>query len=448
MGVLKAIAKNEYSTCEATIDVVTPKIVDSHWTNSKGEEIEKANLENTVFFCFETEGVAEGDVLKMQLFDEDTFCDDKKFAGEELVKQVRIQNKKGRIELELPLSWTDDLIDEKWLLLKVHYRKLYWKATYGSSLKNEKINSFLRIHFSNRSLYVQPSEIYPEFPEMYSVNGDLMMVVLASLRDEIHDKAAAELSKYVEKGIANYALAILEKGHLIDNQGVIHVPGESKYASEKGVQTVTVAANDGTVMSIRQGKKIVYTKEKITHTTVGISQIDHFKGKHIAAKIGIKGILRHSGLIWDAFDLRDFIANTDRNEALPLHLLLINYPVLGLAVEILGIIGHVKISEMDRAVDQYIHDQLQKAKRVGLNEVKLFISRLVPRGNLRYRIDYISGETASKLLQGEFDTFEDMTNFNSTMANDKEVAILIREQKRSDGEDIGVIETFFINNNL
>ena len=89
-------------------------------------------------------------------------------------------------------------------------------------------------------------------------------------------------------------------------------------------------------------------------------------------------------------------------------------------------------------------NEIKKTKLIGLDAVRNKINSLKHDKEYEWDLLPVSSETANKLLQGEFDTFEELKNtyFDPYLSN---IEILYRKVENINKErDVYIIETIFI----
>lgn len=472
MGYLAAIATNDYSEYEAHISVARPRIKKSYWSSDKAgkNKIERARLEETVYFHIETEGIPNGSVIDLQLFDEDAFFDDCEFCGKKVFEMVVINEDKGVVELYLPDEWASDLALEEWNFILItsnlHYRDLYWKATYKKSMKNEKIKTILQIRYSNNQLYIKPSKLDETFPEIYSNIGEQIIVLVNTAGNEVVDSIKKSTKKtaetYAETAMKNaahnYAVGKVSKGYMVTNDGVEYGPTVAK-GTERKLQDIKFISKDGRYIETEQGYDF-YSKKKSGKlvTTKGVDQYEYHynqqSGKEHAnkdayykekagCKIKVLGALSKTGAIMDIFSVFSFAANPSRDKPLPIP-----------GADILGMIAYDQINEMETFLNEWqemrIKTILDEAKREGLNKVKDVIynkGNAYPEfRNADYELLEISPEIGSRIMQGEFNKIEEIIDASYDCEKyEKIITLLYRNTKHPISDiNIALIETFFI----
>ncbi len=193
-----------------------------------------------------------------------------------------------------------------------------------------------------------------------------------------------------------------------------------------------------------------------TETTKGISQYDFFS--KTGKRVKILGVLKVIGgskkvNLFDIIDLFDMATDESDPFGQPL-------PDFGLGSfgkvsgsfalvwNVAGILVSQMKTEDDALMREVEQQDIEKAKLKGLEAVKKEIETYKYNKKYQWHLLPISKETANKLVQGEFKTFnefkiaadEDSTRF------DNKIEILYREIYNENREDyINIIETIFIN---
>ncbi len=81
--------------------------------------------------------------------------------------------------------------------------------------------------------------------------------------------------------------------------------------------------------------------------------------------------------------------------------------------DLAGVLIQQYSGELDETLEMAVQQELAMAKEEGLKGVKRFVDGWGHDKDYAYRLEAISAETASKLLQGEFKTFDELVTFNS-----------------------------------
>ena len=447
------------------------KIVDYWWSYSvspKGEHINRAYLEETVYFHIQTENAGTG-FLKLKLWDDDFLFDDEVEAPPPILGEdkgfgeIPIYDNHGVCKLVLPLDWTEDLKAEgPW-----EYRSLYCQITDGSSIfddyKNKELDEekgHLNIYLSKRDLYVEPSRNSKSnwintrgvFPEIYDTKGNNISVIpiyeydqdkaLEVLGGEIaghvKSKVAEAISRYGSNKLRGYALAKLQEGYLKGNNGRLYVPKTSRGTARK---------IDPHIMYTNEGECVEVLSGRITAVTRGIDQVG------AAGRIGLKGeilgLLKNTGKLLNIFDnalsfaeLLTWAKDNDHSKPIPI-------PVVGGLSELMMQGMDELMADIDRATYNSLRKHLDETKKKGLYAVEGVIYsgsfKAIAEGigtGIEYRTMPISIEQMAAILRGEILYFDKLKyDVNSNLK------ILFRRQTdtRRNNIYIYIIETFFIN---
>lgn len=450
----KVFSSDSHILGAALLTIQKPRIVKGWWSDMDNKEIGRARLEERVRFHVETEHVPDNSVMRMQLFDKDKLSpDDSDFDNNKVYMNVNIRRDRGYIELDLPVSWTKDLADEPF----VHYRKLYWKAEIGQTKKD--IKSYLNVFFSERNLYVQPSQAEKSLPEIYASDGSQMVVMLI---DQIVGYARDQSGHYVEKFISGVqteiVLAKLEKGYLADSNGKVHSNITRSGKQRRLVFSELYVSDESDIIHFNENKKILYKRgadfSNAHTTTKGVNQFEFFSRTN--KKVQILGAIKdNGGTMLAAYDFAKELWNVQsgNTEGLMDNTLVALGSVIGastvLGIGVLTVIGNDHWARMEEeynvAAKQYYTKQLNEAKQQGLRAVMEWVrinSELVE--GAEYDLMPISYETASNIWQGKFKTWEEMRRFNLG-SEPKLNHILYRTQKDLiRKEEVYIIETFFM----
>lgn len=439
----------------APLTVQKPRVVKGWWSDINDKEIERARLEERVRFHIETEYVPDNTSMKMQLFDRDRLTpDDSDFDNEKVFKDIIIRHNKGCLELELPESWTQDLADEPF----VSYRKLYWKAEIGHTKK--EIKSYLKVFFSDRTLYVQPSQIEKKFPEIYGSDGSQMVaMMLDQIVGYVRDQSGQYIERFISKMQTEIVLAKLEKGYLADSNGKVHSNITQSGKQRRIVFSELYASESSNIIHLEGNKdKIIYKRGADfgnTHTTTkGVNQFEFFSRTN--KKVRILGALKNN---WEKnmtrYDLAKELYNvhSGNTEGLMDNTLVTLGSVIstgvGIGVGAVLAMGNDHWDEMDEIVNgaiirQYT-EELNQAKQQGLNAVEKWVRNNRQRlEGVEYGLMPVSYETASKIWMGKFKTWEEMRTFDFDLEFKKNHILYRRQKDAIRKEEIYIIETFFI----
>lgn len=445
-------------------------ITKTYWSSDKaGEnEITQANLENTVYFHIKTVGLAN-QTLTLQLFDEDTIDDDDKFDGKKIEKKCQLdKNGYGKIELVLPLSWTDDLEGEKWRLwlidINITYRKLYWKVISGhENVNNKKIKKFLQVHRSDRFLHVESSEVY-NLPQVYTTEGEQITVFAEYIKEKIKDKAKEEVIDFVTTAIEEsvkdnarkYAVAKLSKGYLVtQSREIIGGPKNAK-GRDRQIKSIVYDIEGGPPLLFRANDVDYKNFKGERISTKGVDPYKVFYDQKAECKLKVLGYFNKAQKIYDIFQVLKQAMECKPGESLPIPTLATGPAMF---FELVGMMAYYEFSKLDDALEEYRRKQLEEAKGEGLAAVEALLSNwkywngvAKARGaelsddDIVYDTLYITAETAMKIKQGEFKTYEELESFIFQAEEDKNITVLYRNQYDSIRKGrVYVIETFFMN---
>ncbi|PID68989.1 MAG: hypothetical protein CR968_00195 [Flavobacteriia bacterium] len=429
-----------------TINILEPELIEGYWTIDKEGStiIKEAKLGDTVYFQIHTKGIANHQKITLKLRDQDILFvdwanpDDSKFPDREVVETAFIKNDKATVELVLDESWEsmlkDDADDTIFLDATL---ELYWKVSYGKRKKElpTKDDDYLRVGFSDRTLYFKTPTPSYHFPELISYEGDPILPLKIS-GGLVFDKLVDASGSVIDKQISKIALAKLGKGFMADNNGKVYT-GERLIYEYKKLYT-----NSGELLeNVRMGKNFGYNQGDGVVTTKGISQYDFFtqNGK----RVKLLGLLKTAGEVYDFFDIFRFSTSEDpMNETLPVQL-----GALTPIAAVTGLLVQEQKAKMDMFVDEVAQMDINIAKLQGLEATRKAVESWNHNEDYQWDLLAISQETANKLLAGEFKTFEELYEFN--IENEPEtikIEILYRKVRNNNREeDVYVIETIFIN---
>ncbi len=102
--------------------------------------------------------------------------------------------------------------------------------------------------------------------------------------------------------------------------------------------------------------------------------------------------------------------------------------------------------EQDAFLEESVQQDINKAKLLGLEATRQEINSWYTEIN-SWELEAISKETANKLLQGQFNTFDELLNYDSSIEDfNKNVTILYRKLQNENKEvPVEIIESIFIN---
>ncbi len=476
------ITFDDGESASLSAEYIKPKFINGWWSYDKegkeiytyGEEKNRLALGETVYFHVHTQGIKEGKEIKLQLYDYDHFfwvdqlnIDTSKFPNDTVIKKGKVQKVGDKyittIALLLDESWEpvihDDHDDKPSL---DHNIELYWRASCDGLSKNipNKEEDYLKVTYSTRTLYIKPPYPGHNLPEFITNDGSPMLLMeMAKVPDNqiknmAKNKIFDAIDKKIDKTISNIAFVKLEKGYLYTNTGDVIENAKAQ------IYTSDVYTNDGELLkNVKKRKNIGYDhhgKPKVT--TKGISQYDYFtktgrKGKILGMvkyatgettemkALGAKASKNMSSFL-DVFDLMKF-ATEDLDTSKPLSLPLGPLSPLN---DLAGVLVQEQKAEMDMWLEEVIQRDIDKAKLQGLAATRKAINSWHDDLNT-WDLLPVSSITATKLLQGEFKTMNDLLDYDSNIESfNSNTTILYRTVKNENREDyIDVIETLFIN---
>ncbi|OEK08610.1 hypothetical protein A8C32_03945 [Flavivirga aquatica] len=99
---------------------------------------------------------------------------------------------------------------------------------------------------------------------------------------------------------------------------------------------------------------------------------------------------------------------------------------------------------MDMWLEEDMQEEIDLAKLEGLEAVRMVINSW-HHDLFTWDLEKISNETANKLLQGDFNTFDDLLNYDSSIESYNEnITILFRRLKNENKEiPVEIIESIF-----
>jgi hypothetical protein len=193
---------------------------------------------------------------------------------------------------------------------------------------------------------------------------------------------------------------------------------------------------------VKQGKNFTYTYQGQTRTTKGISQYDYFS--KTGKRVKLLKFLSNIGTLFDIFDFGNAVtAELDLSSPIPLDIGVIT-PLLDLA----GAIVQDQKAENDLWLEESMQIEVDMAKLEGLEATRTMITIWNRHHEYEWELLPIYNETADKLIAGEFQTLNDLLNYESDIIDDfsKNITLLYRTIENKNKEtSVDVIETLFIN---
>ncbi|MFB9057734.1 hypothetical protein ACFFU9_13385 [Mariniflexile ostreae] len=411
------------------------KIVGFWWSTDKTgkKRIERARLEDTVYFHFKTIGIQEGTKIVFKLKEADFFFDDDEFEGNKVSLEGIVKGNRIMLELNLPSSWEQEVADDIFSNLE-----LYWEWEYKGEVNSSR-DKQLSVYFSNRTLYIKTPTPTHNLPEFISNDGDPMLLVEFTegfALDQIKDKGLDMATKRAASNIKQIAFTKLKKGYMVDNYGKVYTGKRLIYEYKN------IYSNSGELFEkMESGKNFGYNHGNGLRTTRGVSQLDYFakNGKRVI----LLGAVKKTGRALDVFDILRFGMNDlDTSEPLSLPLGPLS-PISDLA----GILVQQQKAERDMFLEEDVQQEIDLAKLQGLEATRKAVKKWKYNEEFQWNLMAVSNETANKLLLGKFKYFDEFKNSadEDSTRFDNKIEILFREVYNENIVDyVYIIETIFI----
>lgn len=450
------------------------RVFNSRWTSDEkgNQKITKANLGDTVYFHTDLTGYPEGAKLDFKLIDYDDRLgfdilkwDDDKFPKEEVHKKTKVKTVNGKKTASVPL-----LLDPSWeAVLKsdtAYDIELYWEIHYktplGANLRakapKEK-SDFLKVDFSNRTLYFAPSINGGKLPQMYTADGSKLFLVKIkeAIKKELDKKSKGEINdlikKGVKKGIASYnnaienkviniALVKLSNGAMVDHNGKIHTKSRKLYEYTEEVF--------GKELKVVRGKGFKGTKgiNQTEYFASNGSQVEFLNAMRINPAMDIDLAEETLGKLIDLGKLSNGSLKEMTSQPIKMPNELIKRlipkgsPTIGveLWLEFLNYLALKEHKTQEAIVNKEIDRKLKLAKSKGLEAVRKFLYTY----ESNYHLEPISNLTLSKMLLGKFKTFQEMIDFNINQ-NNFNTEVLVKTIPDDIKGETFVIDSIFFN---
>ncbi|MDR2913272.1 MAG: hypothetical protein LBV74_00300 [Tannerella sp.] len=434
---LTASINNKQSEHVAYLKV--PSIEEGSWENETGTSITEAQLGDTVYFRIKTLDISSGEKLNLRLYDYDHLLwinslnpDEGEFDNEPVKMDVVVSNGIAKVQLDLPLSWTKSVKDGYGKL------ELYWDVTYGNRKKSlpEDRKQYLDVRYSEQELFVKPSEADPAFPDMYSMEGEIIVpleLITGEITDEIKGRLEDVLANFLDKSLTKkYVLTKLQKGYLVASDGRVYQRSRTfqrTYLTDSnGVVTVNQSA-DFEFRTRRGGKMI-------TVSTKDINQYDFFyKSASGNMKMRVLATMNFIDAVWSLTEMCHSFMTGSKSLPLP-----------G-PFAILGIMGENLLNQIDTDLEQKFMEDLAIAKSEGFEAVMKIL-------NSGYREKYKMGHlqmslsVATRIIAGELKTLSEVESAIGSINTDEpwNVEMLYRNGiMPGNDHPIKIVEAFFMN---
>ncbi|MDX8553772.1 hypothetical protein MK851_09080 [Tenacibaculum sp. 1B UA] len=468
---IPSIEDTPYKEKETNKSEKNPQIISGWWTKNKNDRLNltKAKLGDTVYFHIETKDIKDGEQIDCKLYDLDKFFsddylnpDDDEFDKKEIHKKAIVKNNKATIELFLNQKWEQNLVEDR-----AYDIELYWRVTYKKITKNlpNRESIYLNVAFTDRTLFFKPSIAGSKLPQLIANDGSPLF--LAELKeattDEVEDVAKSKIKKKVKKkaeklvssAVAGYnnaieskvttiALAKLAKGTMVDTNGKIHTKSRKIYQYTEEVFNKEVIVKRGR----RFNNGIVKSAANQAHyfATNG-TNVEILNTLRIRPLMSAEGASEAFSKIFSLvdFSMMSLEEITDTPLNVPDFLLkrfLPKTPIVGISLwlEFLGYVALVEHEKQEAIVDQIMQEKLERAKIKGLDALRTFLHVY----EMAYFLEPITSNTLSSILTGKFKTLEEVRDYDKKIFSDRNVMLLIREDKKNPVQVKTIIESIFI----
>ncbi|WP_422090694.1 hypothetical protein [Tenacibaculum ovolyticum] len=451
----------------ATIELISYEITDGWWTKDKEGtlNLRKAKLGDTVYFHIETKNIDCGEELDCKLFDSDVVFiwdylnpDDDKFNKKEVHKKAIVKNNKATIELHLNRGWEENLKQDT-----AYDIELYWKVKYDTISKDvpKRKSLYLEVEFSDQTLFFKPSIAGGKLPQLIAKDGSPLFLttlkdatlkeVEKRTKDEVKDKIKTKVKENISNAIKKYnndinkkvttiALVKLNKGHLIDRSGKLNTKPKNVYKYTEKVFNKEVTVK----------RAVSKTTNQAHYFATNGKKVEVLNAMRINPIMSIDDAEETLGNLFDlvSFSMMSLEEITSKPFSSPSFLLKHFLPKnavlgIGLWVDFLGYVALLEHNKQEAMVDEIMQNKLERAKNEGLEAVRAHLNKY----ETDYHLERISNKTLSKLLIGEFKTFEDLNEFNLNKdLSGSNPEILYRSiYEKEKGEHHYIIETIFTN---
>ncbi len=438
-----------------TINILEPELLEGYWTKDReGEQaLSKAKLGDTVYFQVKTSGIADGQEIKLKLYEQDKVfivgdCldpDDDKFPEKEVIKEATIKNGMATVELALEEKWEGMIADDHDNAFSLDQTlELYWEVSYGKRKKELPLNdeNYLRVGYGDRNLFfTTPIASSYNLPELLAADGSpILMMQFAKdmVVGELEKKGVKFVEQLADSAITNIALTKLEKGYLATNAGTV--------MQKSKIYTKNLFTNDGTLIKdAKIASNSGFRTPNGVVTTKGISQYDYFATN--GAKVKLLGFVKQIGTALDVFNFAKVLldyANDGLDTSKPLTL---NLGPLTPLWDLAGVLVSDQKAELDMWLEEQVQREIDAAKLEGLAATRQAIRKWNHNKEYQWDIMEVSAITANKLLRGEFYTFQILEDESFIeLSETNKVFVLYRriENINRTGYFKYIIETIFI----
>ncbi|XRE42286.1 hypothetical protein ACIVBQ_000490 [Tenacibaculum discolor] len=465
------IKETPYKAKETNKSEKKPQIISGWWTKNKNDRLnlKKAKLGDTVYFHIETKNIKDGEEIDCKLYDLDKFSsddylnpDDDEFDKKEVHKKAIVKNNKATIELFLNQKWEQNLIEDR-----AYDIELYWRVTYKKITKNlpNRESLYLNVAFSDRTLFFKPSIAGGKLPQLIANDGSPLF--LAELKgattDEVEGIAKSKIKKKIKKkaeklvssAVAGYnnaiesrvttiALAKLAKGNMVDTNGKIHTKSRKIYQYTEEVFNKEVIVKRGRRFNNGVVKSAANQAHYFATNGTNVEILNTLRIRPLmSAEDASEAFSKIFSLV--DFSMMSLEEITDTPLNVPDFLLkrfLPKTPIVGISLwlEFLGYVALVEHEKQEAMVDQIMQEKLERAKTKGLDALRTFLHVY----EIAYFLEPITSNTLSSILTGKFKTLEEVRDYDKKIFNDRNIMLLIREDKKNPVQVKTIIESIFI----
>ncbi len=460
-----------------------PEIIKGWWSyDEEGEEEyifnndkqTKLKLGETMYFHIQTKDIVVGEEIEMQLMDYDYLwwmgehideynIDTSKFPNNTVWKNPVVRALNGQsiatVKLVLDESWepviADDHDDKGSLDQTI---ELYWRVRYanedGTKIKKilpERKADYLRVGYSDRTLYFRPGFEGQNLPELRSADGSPLFI-LNIIKDQTISKAkgiigkgAKALGNKIEQSIDNMVLAKLEKGSLAMSDGEVYTHPNA------AIKSRDIYTNEGRKISAKMRYPKSFKKGDKLISGKAVSQRDFFAqdGTKIKVLGKLHSIASDFSLISNVYDVFSYAIDdkSPLDESLNLDFLvgLTANPLMlqfTIALKIAGVMIKPVKAEWDEALNMAIEAELEQRKLEGISGIVKFANDFKSKGYFtrRYPSDIID-----KMLIGEFKSYDELDNSIRKSTSNKIITVLLKRIENPRSIENIIVECLIIN---
>lgn len=279
---------------------------------------------------------------------------------------------------------------------------------------------------------------FNRMPEMFTKDGH--QLVLAYDVESVSNNGSVSFKPTAKSQLS---LVKLDKGCFIDGSGKITTPDSKGGANKQAVK----------IENYNQRAMRILTLD----SNDNMRQDRNFKSDLI--DLGYTVVFKDLGAFYDLYGItQDYIKTGMVN---PSKMISCAHPVLGL----LFVVADMEVSRMEADFNEFyakaMKMDMDKAKKIGIEEVKK-VAKKSQNGNLKfgrepayldkgafeYHIINVTEKTITKLMNGDFKSYENMRDFyyEDRRLNNPNITILYKKIGGGDDADLYIVETIFYEN--